>query len=103
MSGGLGLDVASNNSEALPANAQRDALARTMKDDDLTATDLHKRLVAGPEQVDAMLSHFDPSMRGLLSTDNNLYLEYATPKGNALRYDTVPAILNLLTAEYAKR
>ena len=50
-----------------------------------------------------MLSHFDPSMRGLLSTDNNLYLEYATPKGNALRYDTVPAILNLLTAEYAKR
>ncbi|WP_172751390.1 hypothetical protein [Diaphorobacter sp. LR2014-1] len=85
------------------SNAQRDALARTMKDDDLTATDLHKRLVAGPEQVDAMLSHFDPSMRGLLSTDNNLYLEYATPKGNALRYDTVPAILNLLTAEYAKR
>ena len=103
VSGGQGIVVASNNAEAFPSNAQRDALARTMKDDDLTATDLHKRLVAGPEQVDAMLSHFDPSMRGLLSTDNNLYLEYATPKGNALRYDTVPAILNLLTAEYAKR
>lgn len=103
VSGGQGIVVASNNAEAFPSNAQRDALARTMKDDDLTATDLQKRLVAGPEQVDAMLSHFDPSMRGLLSTDNNLYLEYATPKGNALRYDTVPAILNLLTAEYATR
>ena len=95
--------VASNSEAAIPGEAQREMLARTMKDDDLTAADLQRRLLADPKQVDAMLSRFDPSMRALLSTDNNLYLEYATPKGNALRHDTVPLIVNLLTRDYGAR
>lgn len=103
VSGGQGIVVASNSDAAIPGEAQREMLARTMKDDDLTAADLQRRLLADPKQVDAMLSRFDPSMRALLSTDNNLYLEYATPKGNALRHDTVPLIVNLLTRDYGAR
>ena len=100
MSGGQGIVVASNSEEARPGLEQSQTLERTMKDGDLSVADLEKRLLADPKQIDAMLLHFDPSMRALLSTDNNLYLEYATPKGNALRYDTLPLNLKLLMTEY---
>ena len=100
MSGGQGIVVASNSEEARPGLEQSQTLERTMKDGDLSIADLEKRLLADPKQIDAMLLHFDPSMRALLSTDNNLYLEYATPKGNALRYDTLPLNLKLLMTEY---
>ncbi|MEZ5719702.1 MAG: hypothetical protein R3E55_14985 [Burkholderiaceae bacterium] len=66
---------------------------------DLTIEDLEKRLLADPAQVDGLLRHFDPTMRALLSTSNNLYLEYATPKGNSLLYDTVPMIFKIIDDE----
>ena len=100
VSGGQGIVVASNNSESMPGDAQKQILERTMRDEEITIPDLEKRLLADPQQIDAMLAHFDPSMRALLSTDNNLYLEYSTPKGNALRYDTVEQNLKLLMTKY---
>ena len=36
-----------------------------------------------PQDIEALLEEIGP----LLSTDDNLYLEYATPKGNVLNYD----------------
>lgn len=100
VSGGQGIVVASNSERAIPGEGQRNQLTSTMKDHDLSVAELRERLIADPQQVDAMLAHFDPSGRALLSTDNNLYLEYATPKGNALREDTVPQIARILTSRY---
>lgn len=100
VSGGQGIVVASNSEDAAPRELQKQVLKNTMRDSDLTIKDLEGRLLADPKQIDAMLSSFDPTMQALLSTDNNLYLEYSTPKGNALRYDTVPMILKLLMKKY---
>ena len=100
VSGGQGIVVASNNPAATPGDKQKQVLEQTMQDQDITIPDLEKRLLADPQQIDAMLENFDPSMRALLSTDNNLYLEYSTPKGNALRYDTVERNLRLLMTKY---
>jgi len=100
VSGGQGIVVASNNPVATPNDLYKQALNESMQDKDLTIQDLEHRLLADPQQIDAMISHFDPSMRALLSTDNNLYLEYSTPKGNALRYDTVEKNLKLLMTKY---
>ena len=59
-------------------------------------TDLPERLVAGPQQVDAFVARFDPELNFFVSTDKNLYLEYATPKGNAMREDSMPILIDLL-------
>lgn len=100
VSGGQGIVVASNNLENYPVEMHKKTLEKTMQDSDLSTEELRRRLLAEPQQIDAMLLHFDPSMRALVSTDNNLYLEYATPKGNSLRHDTVARNLKLLTAQY---
>ena len=58
--------------------------------------DLESGLIAGPEQIDFILKKYDATMNFFVSTDNNLYLEYATPKGNAIRFDTVRIITDML-------
>lgn len=103
ISGGQGIVVASNSLAAVPTQAYKETLLTTMRSSDLTIDDLGRRLVADPGQIDAMLSAFDPTMSSLVSTDNNLYLEYATPKGNALHFDTVPMIIRLLTNSYVAK
>lgn len=42
------------------------------------------RLLLGPAQVDEMLKNVGVPVSAMVSTDNNSYLEYQTPKGNAL-------------------
>ena len=57
---------------------------------------LTSTLIASPAQVDAMIKRYDRSMGFFISTDKNLYLEYATPKGNAVTVDTAPILIEML-------
>lgn len=86
----LGADVQTGQGQALSSMLDKKALST------LDIGELQNTLVAGPHQVDAVLSCFDPDLRFLVSTDQNLYLEYATPKGNAIREDSFPILLDLL-------
>jgi spermidine synthase len=98
-SGGQGVIVASLERDEGSMKRARESLAQTTKKHPhwgLEGEDLQARLLASPEQLDAILRRFDPSGMGLVSTDNNLYLEYATPKGNAIRSDTVPGNVGML-------
>ncbi|MEZ4310937.1 MAG: fused MFS/spermidine synthase [Polyangiaceae bacterium] len=45
-------------------------------------------LVTSGEDLDRFVAESEPDGGPLLSTDDNLYLEYATPKGNVLVYDS---------------
>lgn len=47
--------------------------------------DAAKGLALGPADIERLIQKYDQSMTRMVSTDNNLYLEYSTPKGNALR------------------
>lgn len=100
VSGGQGIVVASNDMSAGDVEVHKKLLANKPQEDGSRLQDLENQLVADPRQIDAMFKSFDPSMRALLSTDNNLYLEYATPKGNAVAYDTTRVIMRILTAKY---
>ncbi|MDT4884940.1 hypothetical protein FQZ97_1211220 [compost metagenome] len=60
-------------------------------------SDIKESLILGPEGVERVIRKYDPGMNFLVSTDKNLYLEYATPKGNAVRGNTVPLILDELS------
>lgn len=96
VSGGQGIIVASNDEAALHNQAAMKKLLAGHTISDLKMTDLPERLVAGPQQVDAFVARFDPELNFFVSTDKNLYLEYATPKGNAMREDSMPILIDLL-------
>ena len=96
VSGGQGIIVASNDDAALHNQAAMKKLLAGHTISDLKMTDLPERLVAGPQQVDAFVARFDPELHFFVSTDKNLYLEYATPKGNAMREDSMPILIDLL-------
>jgi len=62
-------------------------------------TETEKRLQEGvlltPEGVDYLAQTLrNPTF--FVSTDNNLYLEYATPKGNAVSYDAFAINIGML-------
>ncbi len=98
VSGGQGIIVAGNGDIAI--NERSAALQKLLDShtiSNLRMADLPSRLVAEPEQVDAMLQRYDRSMSLFVSTDKNLYLEYATPKGNAVMFDTTPVLIQMLT------
>ena len=50
-----------------------------------------------PKGVNNLAYKTDKTLRHLISTDNNLYLEYATPKGNAIMEDTLTKNLEYLS------
>ena len=96
VSGGQGIIVASNDENAVNnMNAFNQLMSRhTISNMDLKQ--LPKTLIAGPDRVNEVLRNFDPSMNFFVSTDKNLYLEYATPKGNAVNVDTSSILINML-------
>ncbi|GAB1386214.1 hypothetical protein MASR1M59_13620 [Melaminivora sp.] len=96
VSGGQGIIVASNDDAALHNEAALDKLMHSHTISTLKLSDLPKTLVAGPQQIDALIARFDPELRFFVSTDKNLYLEYATPKGNAMKEYGMPVLLDLL-------
>jgi spermidine synthase len=66
----------------LDALEQRPALRDTLNGQRLK--DLVREIVASGEELDRFVAETDGA---ITSTDDNLYLEYATPKGNVLNYD----------------
>lgn len=96
VSGGQGIIVASNDDAAVHNEAALDKLMHSHAISTLKLPDLPQALVAGPQQIDALIARFDPQLRFFVSTDKNLYLEYATPKGNAMKEDGMPVLLDLL-------
>jgi spermine synthase len=97
MSGGQGIIVATNSD--VNENTE-EALTRLLRNkiiSDIKIESLPNSLLAGPEKIDALLKCYDPALRFLVSTDKNLYLEYATPKGNAIRGDSAPVLIDMLS------
>ena len=96
VSGGQGIIVASNDTAAVDNQAALEKLMGSHTISKLQVADLPGSLVATPAQVDALIQRYDPEMKFFISTDKNLYLEYATPKGNAMREDTNTILVNML-------
>jgi predicted membrane-bound spermidine synthase len=88
--GGQGMVIAANDERAMPRAAYVDQVERTPALRPLLdifgsiAGDLRRTLVLDPDSTDAFLAGFGLSIDHWVSTDDNLRLEYSTPKGNAL-------------------
>ncbi|WP_139140366.1 phosphatase PAP2 family protein [Variovorax boronicumulans] len=83
--GGQGIVVASNNEESLNLPGEASLVNYEASGDlDLQPDALKSHLILSPNGVDNLISNFDPTMQSLISTDQNLYLEHSTPKGNSL-------------------
>lgn len=96
--------IASNSEQS--ANPVRQTLVNLNNNTDLSdvkkiyqndfMTLLDDRLLDS-NQTDKVISQVYGKAMGLFySTDNNLALEYATPKGNAIKENTIPLILKIL-------
>ncbi len=91
--------VASNSGAAASNGAALHKLMGSHTISALNLPELPNTLVAGPAQVDALIQRFDPRMQFFISTDKNLYLEYATPKGNAVTKDTTSILIGMLKGQ----
>lgn len=87
-SGGQGIIVASNSPEATNYHVLKppynDMTAEELKE---RSDDLARRQILTPNGINNLARTFDPTLRRIISTDNNLRLEYSTPKGNAIIAD----------------
>jgi len=99
VSGGQGIVVASNNGSTVSNEVALRKLMSSHTISTLKLPDLPNTLIAEPGQVDALIQRFDPRMQFFVSTDKNLYLEYATPKGNAVTMDTTPILIGMLRGQ----
>jgi spermidine synthase len=88
--GGQGIIVASESDSAFPSE---DALSRLDATKELqwalspyagTAQMLRKAILLSPDGIDRMLNGFGAPAAYWVSTDDNLALEYNTPRGNSL-------------------
>ncbi|MFO0590005.1 MAG: fused MFS/spermidine synthase [Polyangiaceae bacterium] len=89
--GAQGILVASQR----PLVASADRLAKLEQSDALQKTlngihlaDTLNELVTSEDDLDRFVKESEPDGGPIVSTDDNLYLEYATPKGNVLVYDS---------------
>ncbi len=102
ISGGQGIVVSANrplvaSRERLVELGQRPAIRETLAIDG-TLEKLLGRLVISGAELDRFIAESTEQDGGpVLSTDQNLYLEYATPKGNVMNYhDSIQAMFKLL-------
>ena len=89
--GAQGILVASQHplvasSERLAKLEQSDALQKTLNG--IHLADTLNELVTSEDDLDRMVKESEADGGPIVSTDDNLYLEYATPKGNVLVYDS---------------
>jgi spermidine synthase len=88
--GGQGVIVAGNGDAAAPRQAYVDQLANTATLQPLRAlyggsfASLRERQLLDPDGVDRLLAGYNLPSAYWVSTDDNLILEYATPRGNVL-------------------
>ena len=90
MIGNQGIIVASNDGARTPSRAAFSRLERTASFQPLLrilrnySQDIFDTLVLDPAGTDAFLASFGAPPGLLVSTDDNLFLEYHTPKGNVV-------------------
>lgn len=96
VSGGQGIIVATNSKDSFQNKDAFDKIAKNHPISGLNLSELPEKMIADPSKVDALMVRFDPKLQVFVSTDKNLYLEYATPKGNSLTTDSGLEIINLL-------
>lgn len=97
-SGGQGIIVASNSDEALKSHHLKHPYSNlTTEELDEKEKSFKESIVLSPKGVNNLAYKTDKTLRHLISTDNNLYLEYATPKGNAIMEDTLTKNLEYLS------
>ena len=88
--GKQGIIVASNDPQARPSQQNVNLIKQTpgmqglLKILDQDPGELLASLLLEPEGADRLLNSFDVPASAWVSTDDNLYLEYSTPKGNVL-------------------
>lgn len=98
VSGGQGIIVASNSHQAHNLNPLiMPYYGKTQSELTQLTQELKKGMILSPEGVNALAKKTDPTLRHIISTDNNLYLEYATPKGNSIAYDSFMPNLEFLS------
>lgn len=92
--GGQGMIIASNSASRQPGKDNANLLDRSTTLKPLlslqpmnSAIGLLNSLLLKPENVDKLLSAFGTEPDYWVSTDDNMFLEYNTPKGNALPDD----------------
>lgn len=96
VAGRQGIVVASNrplvaSRSKLAALSRRPAIRQTLPweaDADGGLQTLVRALLLSGEELDRFIRESASPAGAVVSTDENLYLEYATPKGNVMRYDT---------------
>ena len=89
--GAQGILVASQrpliaSSARLSKLEESEALQKTLNG--IHLQDTLSELVTSEEDLDRFVKESEPDGGPIVSTDDNLYLEYATPKGNVLVYDS---------------
>jgi spermidine synthase len=88
--GGQGIIVASNDPEATPTQKNVELIKRTptmqplLKILEQDPAELLGSRLLEPEATDRLLNSYDVPASSWVSTDDNLYLEHSTPKGNVL-------------------
>ena len=95
VSGGQGVLVASNTEESARLHHLDGRIAASTEDLDAEEKALREDLLLEPADVDYLAQKLRVP-QFFVSTDNNLYLEYSTPKGNALAYDAFTHNVNML-------
>lgn len=88
--GGQGMIIASNTLDTAPSVANAHVLEQTASLNvllelfDKRTLSLLEAVVLNPDTTDALLGGFKINPSYWVSTDDNLFLEYSTPKGNVL-------------------
>ena len=102
--GGQGVIIASNSNNASPSIEREQAIDRNNNLSQQLASfggnakGIASKLVLTPTDINKYLNSFGVKQDHWVSTDDNLFLEYNTPKGNALdSQDSTEINLGILT------
>jgi hypothetical protein len=107
--GGQGIIVAADDEHAVPRAAYLERLERTEALKPLfelyggSLRELPRMQLLDPAGIDRLLAGFRLPPGHWVSTDDNLYLEYATPKGNALDGERSFAMIIGMLKEFSPR
>ncbi len=88
--GGQGIIIATKNEQHLPSEValklmtDHAGLLTLLQQADLKPAEISRTLMLTPDDVNHLVKSFESSSDFMISNDDNLYLEYSTPKANAL-------------------
>lgn len=88
--GGQGIIVATDSETSVPVTRALDrlraepAIMATLREVDLDVAEVERARLVMPQQVDRAIAALGIPVAQLVSSDDNMALEYSTPRGNAL-------------------